>query len=168
MCRFRGTSGGVRRVPELAFSCRVSARVGACQPMEAGLSIEAVIGVILVRVVLALAGIVIGVIALVLISRESRRRMELPADLIARVKALDHQVAELDETFGKHLRKDSARASRASRSEAANLPAEPLAPGVAPSSDNRVPMDVWRGMSRAQRANMEAAGLAPTGGNGGM
>jgi len=126
---------------------------------------EAYIGEVLVRVGLAVAGIIIGVLAHWRISRESRRRIDLPADLKAKVSAVDHMCLELDETFRKHLAKDAARAGRASQAAAAPAEAGAVPAGAVPGG-SVVSRDLWEKMSAAQRRGLEAAGYAPAGGNG--
>lgn len=127
-----------------------------------------ILGVFIIRIGLPLSMIILGIWAHIRISISLRKRLELPADMKAKVSAFEHQVTELDESLTRHVGKHTSREAREQKAaqkraaEAAAMAPEAVAgiPTAAVQADiEYMPSHIWNKASPAQQTAWEASGL---------
>ena len=151
-------------------------------------TVEAAIAVYLVRFGLSIVGLALAVACWFRISRSEalfsqrmsdlerviaqrlsdseRVRAELPADALAKIAGLSHQVLELDETFKLHIAKAGSRENRAARRERVEAEAPPEVPPSAAQLEAQLGPQGVKRMLNAAAADASATHRSGSGGDG--
>ncbi len=127
---------------------------------------EALLGLLLIRVVLPVVVLGLAVWAHIRISMSMRKRLDLPTDIKAKLDAFKHQVSENCESLDRHISKDAARWQQAAKvtereAEAAATEAPSTMPASGAPVGPTVPMSVWMDASKPQRDAWASAGYGP-------